>query len=144
MLYGLEMIVNTIGDHVDGEDAIAVIADGSVLGILDLPEDDDGADDEDHGDGELQYGEDPARDRCGGTGLEDALQHFDGPEGREIECGVTTGDEPGEQGEAEAAHPEDGIGPGDGHFLAGDAVEEGHEQAGQQECGGKGYDGNEQ
>ncbi len=93
---GVFLMPQGIGVDGDGDESIAVIADGAVFCDLYLAEDDDSSDDERERDRELECHQYPPGQGRGLAGAENAFQNPYGFEGREIECRVATGEEAGE------------------------------------------------
>src|SRR5581483_5890009 len=119
------MIVYVGGVHWYGDQAVAVVSDRKVFCIADLSEDNDGADDQGQGYGELEHHQYLPWHRRITACLEGTLQNLYRVEAGKIESGIAAGEEACQKNKAYRQHPEPAIGPGHRHFFGRDGVEKG-------------------
>src|SRR5690242_15903682 len=105
------MLVQVGSIYRHGDQAVAVVSDREVFCIADLSEDNDGADDESQGHGELEHHQYLPRHRRITPCLEGTFQHLYGVEAGKIEGGIAAGEDACQKNKAYRHYPEPAIGP---------------------------------
>ena len=140
---GFKMGMKLLG-HAGHDQAVARVPDGTVLGVLDLPEYDDGAGDQGDGNRELQHHQRLAQYAGKPAYPEGAFQHFDGLKRRQEQSRVAAGKQAGDNGKGNAHQPEPRVVPGQSDPLVGHMVEKRQDRHDQQKGNRKGEEGDHQ